>query len=162
WLSGAIAGYAYLTRYNGLFLIVAVLIGVLGLNIFGVDWRSRAKLTLIFVTVALNVTAPWLYANYRQRGSPFYNANYLNIATEFYPDLSDGMTNQEGTRKLESVFHSFGEVLRYDPARFAAHYPVNLGSSFLMSLDSTLISWLVSIPALVGLILVLIERKSKI
>jgi hypothetical protein len=161
WISGALAGFAYLTRYNGMFLIVAVLIGVLGINVFATDWPSRAKLALIFVVIALIVTAPWLYANYRQHRSPFYNANYLNIATEFYPELSDGMTNQEGTRKLEPVFHSFGEVARYDPGRFALHYPVNLWSSFLMSLDSTLVSRLISIPALVGLAVVLINRKSK-
>jgi hypothetical protein len=161
WIGGALAGFAYLTRYNGAFLMVAVLIGILGINIFAADWRLRAKLALIFLAVALMVVAPWLYVNYLHHGSPLYNTNYLNIATEFYPQLADGMTNQEGTRKLEPLFHSFGDVLRYDPGRLAAHYPVNLWSSFRMSLDSTLISRLVSIPALVGLALVLIDRRSK-
>jgi 4-amino-4-deoxy-L-arabinose transferase-like glycosyltransferase len=92
--------------------MVAVLIGILGINIFAADWRLRLKLALIFVAVALMVVAPWLYVNYLHHGSPLYNTNYLNIATEFYPQLADGMTNQEGTRKLEPLFHSFGDVLR--------------------------------------------------
>src|SRR5574342_479512 len=127
-LTAVLAAITYLTRYNGVFLFVTCLFGMLLLNLFQKGWRARLKLSTLFIGVFLLTAAPWLYANYKHNGSPFYNTNYLNIATEFYPGLANDDVFQDGTRHLGEVFHSFGEVLKHDPTRILKHYPENLFS----------------------------------
>jgi len=158
-LSAALTGAAYVTRYNGLFLLAACLIGILLLNQFEQQWRQRAKLAALFLVVFFVAASPWLVANYKHRGSPFYNTNYLNMATEFYPELVAGEVNQDATRALESRFASFGDVLGYDPARMINQYPVNLYESLRSSINSTLVNSWVAWLAFLGIVLAL--RKSK-
>ncbi len=160
-LAGAFAGLGYLVRYNGVFLVATGSLGILLLNVFAIEWPSRLKLSAIFLGVFLITTSPWLYLNYVHRGSPLHNANYLNIATEFYPELADGKTNQDGTRGLEGVFRSFGDVVRYDPARILRHYPANLYSSLRQTATSDLVSQLTGWLALIGILIVIAERRSK-
>ncbi len=160
-LTAFLSSLAYLTRYNGLFLFVTCLVGILLLDLFNQTWRERGQLAALFIIVFSVTAAPWFYANWEHRGSPLYNANYLNIATEYYPELAGGNVFQDGTRTLATKFHSFGDVLRYDPPRLIAHYPLNLWESLKLTLTSTLISQWVGWAALLGLVLALLERKSK-
>ena len=160
-LSAAVTGFAYLTRYNGLFLTATFLFGIIVLNLFGQAPRERLRLTAIFIGVFLLVSSPWFYANYKHRGSPLYNTNYLNIATEYYPELADENVFQEGTRKLNERFHSFGEVLRYDPGRILKHFPENLYESLEKSITKDLVSPWVGWLAVIGCVLALVERRSK-
>jgi 4-amino-4-deoxy-L-arabinose transferase-like glycosyltransferase len=160
-LLGAVAGIAYVTRTNGVFLAPVCVVAILWLDRFRSERRERTRRAALFAVVFLIVISPWLYANWRHRGSPFYNANYLNIATEFYPELSEGRTNQDGTRRLEETFHSFGDVVRYSPGRMLAHYPLNLLESVGRSVDGTLVSPWVGCLALAGAALVAFERRSR-
>ena len=160
-LTGALTGAAYVVRYNGLFLLVACLLGIVMLNLFEQSWRERIKSVALFFVMFLVAASPWLAANYKHRGSPLYNTNYLNIATEFYPELVKGETNQDATRALESRFRSFGDVLRYDPARLAKQYPVNLYESLRQSVTGNLVAQLVGWLALLGVSLSFIGRRSK-
>ena len=160
-LTGALTGVAYVVRYNGLFLLAACLIGIVLLNLFEQRWRERMKSAAMFVVMFFVAASPWLVANFRQHGSPFYNKNYLNIATEFFPELVKGETNQDATRALGEKFHSFGDVLRYDPARLFKQYPVNLYESLRHSITGNLVAQLVGWLALLGIGLVFIGRKSK-
>jgi len=160
-LGGAIAGAVYLTRYNGLFLPAACLIGITLLDFFKQRWRGRLALSAIFVALFLVVSSPWLIANYKRHGSPFYNTNYLNLATEFYPELVANKTNQDATRSLAASFHSFGDVLRYDPRRLLARYPANLYESLRKSCRETLVNQLVAWMAGFGVLLALSRRRSK-
>jgi hypothetical protein len=160
-LAGALAGAAYVVRYNGLFLLAACLIGILLLNLFEQRWRERLMACAIFIAAFLAVASPWLIANWKHRGSPLYNANYLNIATEFYPELADGEVNQDGTRALEDRFRSFGDVLLHDPKRLLAGYPVNLWESLRQSINGELAHAWVGWLAWLGVALAPIERRSK-
>jgi hypothetical protein len=160
-LSAALTSFAYLTRYNGLFLVAMFFIGILLLNIFDVSWRKRLQKSAIFIGVFLLVASPWFYANYKHQGSPFYNTNHLNIATEFYPDLANGSVFQEGTRGLSEKFRSLGEVLRYDPKRIAAHYPENLGEGLKKSVNTDLVDYRIGWLAVIGFVIALFERRSK-
>ena len=110
-LTGALTGAAYVVRYNGLFLLASCLLGIVLLNLFEQRWRERIKSAALFVGMFLLAASPWLVANYKHRGSPLYNANYLNIATEFYPELVKGEVNQDATRALESRFASLCQSL---------------------------------------------------
>ncbi len=160
-LAGALIGLAYLTRYNGVFLLAVCLIGIVLLNLFEQRWGERWVSAVILVAAFFIAASPWLYANYKHQGSPFYNTNYLNLATEFYPDLVAGKTNQDGTRVLEEKFHSFGDVLRYDPKRIITHYPINLYESLRLSIRDNLVNEPVGWSALLGMALALIGQKSK-
>ncbi len=160
-LAGAFTGIVYLTRYNGLFLLVAFLIGITLLDCFRRKWPERLALSAIFVALFLVVSSPWLIANYKRHGSPFYNTNYLNVATEFYPELVANKTNQDATRALAERFHSFRDVLGYDPRRLIARYPANLYESLRNSSKDTLVNQLVAWMAWLGMSLALALRRSK-
>ncbi|MGE0132167.1 MAG: ArnT family glycosyltransferase [Blastocatellales bacterium] len=160
-LTGALVGMCYLTRYNGLFLLAACLIGITLLDLFKLEWRERLVLSVSFAALFLIVSSPWLIANHRRHGSPFYNTNYLNIATKFYPELAANKTNQDATRALDQRFHSFGDVLGYDPKRLIAHYPVNLYESLRYSFKETLVNQWVAWMAGFGVLLALGRRRSK-
>jgi hypothetical protein len=160
-LTGAMTGAIYLTRYNGLFLLAAFLIGITLLDFFKQSWRERWTLSGIFLVLFFLVSSPWLLANYRRQGSPFYNTNYLNIATEFYPELVANKTNQDATRALEQQFHSFGDVIRYDPGRLIRRYPPNLYESLRLSFDATIVNRWVAWMAWLGAALALRRLRSK-
>lgn len=160
-LTGALTGAAYVVRYNGLFLLAACLLGIVLLNLFDQSWRERIKSAALFTGMFLLAASPWLVANYKHRGSPLYNTNYLNIATEFYPELARGEVNQDATRALEMKFQSFGDVLGYDPARLIKKYPVNLYASLRQSVTGNLVAQLVGWMALLGIGLSLIGLRSK-
>jgi hypothetical protein len=160
-LTGVLIGFSYLTRYNGVFLLAACLFGIVILNLFEKSRRERWILTMIIIVTFLACISPWLDINYKHRGSPFYNTNYLNMATEFYPELVAGKTNQDGTRALEQKFHSFGDVLRYDPKKVLLRYPINLFESLRLSINNSLVNQLVGWAALFGVVLALIGKRSK-
>jgi hypothetical protein len=160
-LTGALTGLIYLTRYNGLFLLAACLIGIMPLDFFKQKWRERLILSALFVVLFFIAASPWLAANYNKHGSPFYNTNYLNIATEFYPELVANKTNQDATRALEQQFHSFADVFRYDPKRLIARYPVNLYESIRHSFKETLVNQWVAWMAWLGVLLALRRNRSK-
>lgn len=160
-LSAALTGAAYLTRYNGLFLVAACIVGLVLLNLFETDWRERFKWAAVFVAVFFVTASPWLIASYKYRGSPFYNTNYLNIATEFYPELVAGKTNQDGTRALEATFKSFGDVLRFAPLRLIKQYPINLYQSLRDSIRTDLVNQWVGWLGWLGILLALLARPSK-
>jgi Dolichyl-phosphate-mannose-protein mannosyltransferase len=160
-ICGGLGGLAYLTRYNGIFLIVAGLVAICLLDYFSLRWRERLISSALLIAVFLITASPWLFANYVNRGSPFYNANHLNIATEFYPELVDGGSNQDATRPLENVFGSLTEVLRYDPVRMVTHYPVNLVQSLVEATYGTLMSPFVACASLAGIVIALWKKRSK-
>src|SRR5262249_47217670 len=144
-----------------LFLLAACLIGITLLDFFKRKWRERTALSAIFVILFLAVSSPWLIANYKRHGSPLYNTNYLNLATEFYPELVANKTNQDATRALAERFHSFGEVVSYDPKRLMARYPVSLYESLRNSFKETLVNQMVAWMAWLGILLALARRRSK-
>jgi hypothetical protein len=160
-LSAVFTSLAYLTRYNGLFLLATLLMGILLLNIFDFSWRQRLQKSAVFLGVFCIVALPWFTANFLHNRSPFYNTNYLNIATEFYPDIAQGSVFQEGTRGLSEKFHSLTDVLRYDPKRIVAHYPENLWESLKTSISTDLVDYRLGWLAILGLAIALFERRNK-
>lgn len=160
-LCGVLGALAWITRYNGAFLMISAVIAIVLLDYFNLSWRDRVVSTLILIAAFCITASPWMYANYVNRGSPFYNANHLNMATEFYPELVEGKTNQDATRPLENVFRSFGDVIRYDPVRVAKHYPLNVWQSIEQSAYSTLMSPWVAWTALAGIVIALSRTRSK-
>ena len=159
--AAALAGLACLTRYNGVYLPATCVVGITVLNLFDRAWRERFRLATLFSVVFLVTVSPWLVLNYQHHGSPFYNTAYLNIATLYYRDLAGGDTSQDATRQLSAIFHSLGDVLRYDPQRILARYPINIYESVSRILTADLVGPWVGWLALVGGTLAVIERRSK-
>ncbi len=154
-------GVAYLTRYNGVFLLACFVFAILLLNLFEKAWRERLILTGIFVIAFFFTVLPWLIANAQHNGSPLYNTNYLNMATLFYPELADGEVTQDGTRKASELFHSFGEVLSYKPQQALTRYFSNLVSIFWSSWNGQLVSSWLGLLGLLGAIFTFADRKTK-
>lgn len=154
-----ITSIAYLTRYNGLFLLGCFLFALLVMNFFEKSWRERWLLTAIFLAVFFLTALPWFIANHRQNGSPFYNANYLNMATTLYPELVGGDVMQDGTRKMREHFHSFGDVLRYNPRQAFTRYFSNLSDVFLNTLRPNLVTRFVGWLGLIGVFVALLEIR---
>jgi hypothetical protein len=158
-LAGALSGAAYLTRYNGLFLILTCIAALLWIDPIAPRLRRRLASIALYLASCLLVATPWFIANTVHRGSPLYNTNYLNLATQFYPELVAGKTNQDGTRALAERFGSFREVLAYDPGRVAQVYPGTLGQSLWYSLTGGLVHPLTGGLAWVGIALFLWRRR---
>ena len=159
-VSGLLTGMAFLTRYNGVFLIPVVLAGIGVLKSFGPGLWRRIQSSGVFLGVSFVVALPWFYANLRHNGSALFNENYLNIATEFYGDRFGADKTGDGTSIMSEKFHSFGEVVRYDPMRIARRYPGNLLGSLRRSLSTQLVGPFVGLAAVVGAVFALWSRRS--
>ncbi len=83
-LAALFAALGYLTRYNGLYAAVGVPIAVILANPFQQGMRDRVKTSAIFLAAFLVIIAPWGINCLVQKGSFFYNRNYLNIAYEMF------------------------------------------------------------------------------
>jgi 4-amino-4-deoxy-L-arabinose transferase-like glycosyltransferase len=158
--AGAVTGAAWLVRVNGIFLIPTFLLAILFLDVFGAGWRKRLELAALLPAAALIAVAPWLYANYRHNGSPFYNTTYLTVALFLYGDVTGGRINQDGVTVLSRMFHSLGDVLRYDPWRIVFRYPVNVLANVGHSLAGDLVSLPVAGLALAGATWALLRQRS--
>ncbi len=160
-LAGFFTGVTYLTRYNGVVLVACFVFAILFLNFFEIIWRERLILAAIFLAVFFLAAMPWLIANYRHNGSPFYNANYLNMATLFYPELVGGEVTQDGTRKMGEQFHSFSEVIAFNPQQAATRYFKNLFSVFSQSRQEPSVGRWIGFFGILGFILAILDRKTK-
>lgn len=156
-LTGVIGGLAYLTRYNGVFLPATCLMGIVVLNSFEAPLLRRLKIAALHMLCFLATISPWLWLNYKHRGSPIYNTNYLNIATEFY----GYKFNQDGITLAANTFHSFGDVLMYNPKHFLFHYVINIAKTFQKTLSGGLVFEPIGILAIAAIPFVTINRCRK-
>lgn len=118
--SGLVAGYAFITRYDAIFLLASIAFSIFLINPDGIRWWQRIKGMLIFSLSFLLSASPWLIANYRQHGNPLYNITYLNIAVNFYGIRGAGIT--EALKAAAERFDSVFAVISYDPIRFASNF----------------------------------------
>ena len=151
--AGVLSGLAFLTRYNGVFLVPVFLVGLATLDSFGPRRRDRMRQTGLYLAIVFLTALPWLYANQRHRGSALFNRNYLNMATLFYGDEIGADMTGDGTAVAETRFHSFGDVLRFKPVRILRRYPANLLASVRRSLSSSLVAPFLGLAAVLGAVL---------
>ena len=151
---GIFAGYAYLTRYNGVFLPATFVVVILLFDCFTLTWKERVRMSAIHGLTFLLVASPWLWLNYRHRGSPFYNTNYLNIATYFFGYSTDS----DGVQQAAKVFKGFGDVLTHDPSGFITHYLRSLVDTVRRSLYSDFLVIPIGILGLLTAPIVLLKR----
>ncbi len=118
WLAGAgmLAAWAYLTRYNGVFLLVSAIPVLLLVDRNTLSLRRRVEgLSAFLATAAVPITMWGAYTHQQGKGV-FFNRNYKNIAYELYG--RDQVYWDQFWAQFSGVFTSFGDVIGGDPAGF--------------------------------------------
>ncbi|HTY36180.1 MAG TPA: glycosyltransferase family 39 protein [Bacteroidota bacterium] len=152
WLNLALSAFfgalAYLTRYNGLSAAVGVPLALILANPFQQPMKERIRMSAIFVGVFLIVISPWGIYCQIQKGSFFYNRNYLNIAYEMFAKGKIGW-DQYWYGEAQK-FTSLTQVILTDPGLFVSSLVKNL-IDHLLSDFGLLLGWQVGIFSLLGI-----------
>jgi hypothetical protein len=152
-----LAGWAFSTRYNGLFLWPAAVVAQIVLlnreRPAMARWKSAALWSGGFVLAA----APWLFINAAHTGNPLTNSNWTNVGFSVYGQGDWEHFFYGGGRTI----HSFADVVRLDPARFARAMVANTFEHLKRDLTELLAApW--GFFAAAGLVLVAIQRRSRL
>ena len=153
--SGLLGGWAFSTRYNGLFLWPAALLSIVVFDPAGTRparWRAAALWSGGFLLGAL----PWLIVNWAHTGNPLTNNNYTNVGFSVYGEGNWEKFFYGSDRQVRS----FADVVLLDPARFAQAMARNLVEHLKRDL-SELLPLLWGVLAAFGLLLVVIERRGR-
>ena len=156
-LSGVLAGCAYLTRYNGIVLLIAVPAALLVANPYRLSMKDRVITSAVFAGCFLATMAPWGIYSLIEKGGFFYNKNYLNIAYEMYAKgrMSWDQFWYQGPEKYTSL----AQVVLTDPLLFAKTAVTNVVDHGLMDLEN-LAGWHLGVFSLGGIALSFRERPS--
>ncbi len=148
-LSALSASLAYLTRYNGIFVLVAIPAIVTLFNIYKVELKQRLIVSGIFVGSFFLFIAPWGIHSLNEKGSFFYNKNYLNIAYEMF---GKGKMGWDQYWNVESTkYSSLSQVVFVDPGLFVSTVLKNLYQHLFSDLD-LLVGWGIGICFVAGII----------
>ncbi|MBT3800282.1 MAG: phospholipid carrier-dependent glycosyltransferase, partial [Bacteroidetes bacterium] len=82
-LAGLFAGLAYITRYNGVFIVITTLAVILFINLFKTTWLNRIIASAIFIGTFIIIITPWGVYTHKEKGKAFFNQNYQNVAYEY-------------------------------------------------------------------------------
>jgi len=154
-VSGAITGYAYVTRYNAVAFYVAAFTGIVLLNFKHATWKERLVGMGVFIAASLVFVVPWGIYCRRETGSFFYNKNYLNIAYEMFG--KGKVSWDEYWWKMSGKFKSYVDVMAIDPAGFFKQVGANAAQHFWND-----VSLLVDLPLgifAIGGIVALIDKR---
>lgn len=119
--SGALAGWAFATRYNGLFLWPAAVLQILWLREPKGERRERWLRVAVYSATFLAGALPWLIVNAIHTGNPLTNTNYLNVGYLVY---GEGNWEQFFYGRDRQI-HSFLDVVALDPGRFLSAVTAN-------------------------------------
>lgn len=147
-LAATLAAIAYLTRYNGVYVLFAFPLAILLANPFNQDRRQQLKTSGIFLAIFLLVISPWGIYCLIEKGSFFYNRNYLNIAYEMFAKGRIGW-DQYWTVEAHK-FNSLAQVVFADPGLFVQTVLGNVFEHFTSDLGK-LLGWHIGIVSLAGI-----------
>ncbi len=120
-LAGILAGAAYLTRYNGLSLVLAALLTAA----ISVRPLTRAGWAfLAFLGTWLLVTAPWALFLWQQTGDPLWSNAFQNVAIQVF--VTHPTIAHDGQFTSSVGFATLAEVWKVDPSRFVRMLGGNL------------------------------------
>jgi len=145
-LSGVLCGAAYLLRYNGVFLLVP---GVAGVLSGGGSRSERARRTALYLGGVLLTVAPWLALNYTEHGSALYSTNYRDVAREHIAHVD--------ARAVSSL----ADVLLADPVAFVSSYVRHLGPTLINSFGASLALLPVGPLAALGIIVSVARHRRR-
>src|SRR5258706_3518530 len=94
--AGLIAGGAYITRYAYAILLAAPVLYL----IMQKDWRKYILGAGLFYIGFIVVASPWTIFVWMEKGSPFYNEDYVNLTEKFVAQFS---TFSPPTRQFSGI-----------------------------------------------------------
>ena len=155
-VSGALAGLAALTRYNAAVLVPAGLLCIAWPG--AVAGASRKRAAALFLAGLAAVAAPWLIYSLSQGQVPgaMLVRNFVYYAT---PDAARNTQDLPGDLDTPATpTTSLGELLQRDAGAFVMRA---LGAipDHLMQDAGVLLGWPVAIVCLLGLVLLISERR---
>lgn len=151
--SGLLAGWAFTTRYNGLFLLPGALVLLLGLDPGRPSFRKRLERSASWAAAFFFAALPWLVVNAIHTGNPLTNTNYLNVGYEVHGQGNWEQFFYGGDRKI----NSFADVVMLDPGKFAGVMARNIAGHLRQDL-TVLLPVLWGVLAGVGGLLLLRDR----
>jgi 4-amino-4-deoxy-L-arabinose transferase-like glycosyltransferase len=156
-LTALSAALAYLTRYNGIFVIIAIPFIIVLFNIFKIEMKQRLIVSAAFVGLFFLFIAPWGIHSLQEKGSFFFNRNYLNIAYEMF---AKGKIGWDQYWNVESVkYSSLGQVIMADPGLFVSTVFRNLVEHFISDME-LLTGWGIGICFIAGTIGLIANRPT--
>lgn len=157
-LSALFAAAAYLTRYNGIVVLVAVPIIIALFNIYTLNVKQRIITAATFVVLFFVFITPWGLHCLNEKGSFFYNRNYLNIAYEMF---AKGKIGWDQYWNVESgKYHSLAQVFLADPALFVSTIAKNFYTHFISDME-LLVGWGIGIGVLAGVVNMVKQRPTR-
>jgi hypothetical protein len=157
-LSALFAAAAYLTRYNGIFVIVAVPVVIIVVNVYSLSIKERVITAAVFLAAFFLFIAPWGIHSLNEKGSFFYNKNYLNIAYEMF---AKGKVGWDQYWNVEAgKYASLTAVILTDPGLFISTVAKNLYDHFIGDMQ-LLVNWGIGIGFLAGLVNMLKQRPDR-
>ena len=155
WLiAGALAGIAYLTRYNTVAVVPAAVVTAFAASRGPRDGAgehvapSPMWLIACYAAAFGAIVGGWTIVGGALATGVLQNRNYLNNAFEFY---GRGMLWDNYWTTAAQRFHSFYDVLHFDPSRAALAVARNAGTHWWSDIREVLPLWL-GIPAVLGML----------
>lgn len=155
--AGILAALAYLTRYNGVAIIIAMIGGVLVLNLMRQSWGRRITSGCILLLLFMGVVLPWGLYCLQEQGAFFVNKNYMNVAYGLY---AEGKQFDRFFAQHPGQFDSLIDVVTYDPIRFVREVGINV-LAHLRHFGIGLLGWPLSVFALLGLVQAFFVRPNR-
>ncbi len=149
---------AYLTRYNGIFVLVAMPLVLAVVNPHRLGGREALQAAGVAVGGFLLFIAPWGVYNLIEKGSFFYNRNYLNIAYEMFAKGTVGWDQYWAT--AAEKYGSLTAVILHDPSTFIGTVMTNSVEHAASDLGS-LLGWHLGVPAVIGFALMLRDKAGR-
>lgn len=155
---GIMSGLAYLTRYNGIFILLAVPFTICIFNPIHSDLKKRFLFSLLFILVFFISILPWGVYCLNEKGDFFYNHNYQNIAYELFG--KGKMSWDAFWFGNKSDITSFGDIIIKTPGLFLLKMTRNIPDHFFNDLGK-LTGWHIGCFVIVGLISLFINRLNR-
>jgi hypothetical protein len=154
--SGLLGGWAFSTRYNGLFLWPGAIVLLARLEPPGGGRSGRIRGGLVWSAGFLAGALPWLVINAAHTGNPLTNSNYVNVGYAVYGEGNWEKFFYGGDRAI----HSFADVVKLDPGRFAGAMAKNVVEHARRDLTELMPAvW--GVLAVVGMLLLFRDRPGR-
>jgi len=142
--AGALAAVAFLTRYNGFFLVAGAALMLAVADPARLGRRQRTRAFAVYAAAFVLVCTPWFVATWKETGRWLESRNLETVVATFYTGArwQDDPAVQAGDLRT---------LVGRDPVRFAMQYARNLADHFSKNL-SVLLGWPLALVPIAGIL----------